>query len=42
MLSTVTDCEISDQERCSDHNILRYNIGHKPELSMDKNYEEVK
>ena len=42
MLSTVTDWEISDQESCSDHSIIRYNIGHRLVASMYKNDDEVK
>ena len=38
LLSTVTDWEISDQESCSDHSIIRYVIGQrKPTSCLSKN-----
>jgi ribonuclease HI len=42
LLSTVTDWEISDQESCSDHSIIRFDIGHKKEQPKENKYYEVK
>ena len=42
LLSTVTDWEISDQESCSDHSIIRYVIGQRTAPRFGKNNDEVR
>jgi hypothetical protein len=34
--------EISDQESCSDHSIIRYVIGHSPAQRIEFDVQEVK
>lgn len=42
LLSTVTDWEISDQESCSDHSIIRYVMGQRTAPHLGKNKDETR
>jgi hypothetical protein len=42
LLSTFAEWEISDQESCSDHSIIRYALGHSPAQKSEFDTRDVR